>query len=514
MKIKNIFNRKNNINLIYFLLCLFPLIIFTRDFLKISELDNIIGKSFFEILFFSIKQGFLSTILAFLIGIIPGYYAGQGNSWISKILESTIFIPFFFPVISTVTAFSIIFNMDFMKNFNILYTLKGILIGNVFYNSPIFVKYISEGLKSIPPDLRENMELDGASKIEIFFLGEIKIIMAQIIRAALLVFTYSFLSFGIILSLGGIRYSTLEIEISTTFRGQLNFSKGILLGIVQFIFLIIINLVRFYPKEYFVERRNNSKLEKKLEKNIILLKIVSIFYILGEYIVVFSSILFSFYDYYIGKFSLKYYKIIFSQDFNRDYPIIKSIFNTFFIASMVAIVVIWISYILIKNYNKITEIMIFANVGISGAFLGITLYYLNILYNIPLVILVMIGLIIGTVPVAYSFMYQYIKKFPREIYENSLLDCNSIFERFIYVEFPILRKIFISSFLQIFAIVLGEFTLTYTMQLEDMLPLVSLVNYSMVSNKRYLESAAFSSVILIVVIGLFLLGEFLKNKEN
>ena len=488
--------------------------IFTRDFFKISQLNNAMGKSFFQILFFSIKQGVLSTILAFFVALIPGYYAGHSNSRISKLLDSTVFIPFFFPVISTVTSFSIIFNLPFMNNFNILYTLNGILIGNIFYNSPIFVKYISEGLKSIPSELLENMKLDGASRTEIFLLGEIKIIMAQIMRGALLVFTYSFLSFGIILSLGGIRYTTLEIEIATTFKGQLNFSMGIFLGIVQFLLLVIINLARFFPKEYYVERRFKNHLEKKSEKKLIPLKFISIIYLLGEYIVVFSSILFSFYDYYIGKFTLKYYKTIFSNDFNREYQVIKSILNTFFISSIVALIVIFFSYILIKNYNKFTEVMIFANIGISGAFLGITLYYLNILYNIPLLILVIIGLIIGTVPVAYSFMYQYIKKFPIEIYENSLLDCNNSLERFVYIEFPILKKIFISSFLQIFAIVLGEFTLVYTMQLEDLLPLVSLVNYSMVSNKKYLESAAFSSIILITVIGLFVLGEILKDKEK
>lgn len=508
MKIGNSLSKKNGINILYFALWFFPLFIFIKNFFSLSSLNDILGKGFLDIIYFSLKQGILSTILSFILGILPAYYAGYSNSLVSKLLNSSIFIPFFFPVISTVTAFSIIFNFEFMKNFNILYTLKAILIGNVFYNSPIFVKYISDGIRSIPDEIREGMEMEGANKLEIFLFGELKLIMPQLIRATLLVFTYSFLSFGIILSLGGIRFNTLEIEIAATFKGQMNFSKGIFYGIIQFGILMLINLLRFLPQEYFVENRNIK------EKEMLSLKILSIGYLILEYAVVISSIIFSFYDYYIGKISLKYYKTIFSSTFNDEYPVIKSFFNSLGVSSIVAVIVIIISYILIKNYNKFTELIIFANVGISGAFLGITLFYMHIIYNLPLWILLVLGQIMITIPVAYSFMYQYIKKFPMEIYENTLLDCKNVFERFIYVELPLLKRIFISTFLQIFAIVLGEFTLAYAMQIEDLFPLVSLVNYSMVANKKYLESAAFTTIILMIVFVLFLMGEFLKSRED
>ncbi|MGF6906515.1 ABC transporter permease [Fusobacterium sp. PH5-44] len=508
MKVSNLLSKKSGVNFLYFILWFFPLFIFVKNFLSLSELNDIFGKGFVTSIYFSLKQGLLSTFLAFLFGILPAYYAGYSNSFVSKLLNGSIFIPFFFPVISTVTAFSILFNLEFMKNFNILYTLKAILIGNVFYNSPIFVKYISDGIRSIPNEIREGMEIDGANRVEIFLFGEMKLIMPQIIRAGLLVFTYSFLSFGIILSLGGIRFSTLEIEIASTFRGQINFSKGIFYGVIQFGMLMIINFLRFLPKEYFLE---NKKIKGR---EIFFLKIISIGYLILEYGIVISSIFFSFYDYYIGKITFKYYKILFSPAFNIEYPIIESFFNSLVVSSIVATIVIVISYVLIKNYNRFTELIIFANVGISGAFLGITLFYMHIVYSMPLWILLILGQIMISIPVAYSFMYQYIKRFPVEISENALLDCNSLFERVIYVELPLLKRIFISTFLQIFAIVLGEFTMAYAMQIEDLFPMVSLVNYSMVANKKYLESAAFTSVILIIVIVLFLFGEYLKSEKN
>src|SRR3712207_9194999 len=79
--------------------------------------------------------------------------------------------------------------------------------------------------------------------------------------------------------------------------------------------------------------------------------------------------------------------------------------------------------------------------------------------------------------------------FPRDLEEMAFLDGASSWKYFWSIQFPILRPLFLLSFLQSFAIFLGEFTLAYTMQLGDMFPVVSLVNYSLLMDKKYLESS-------------------------
>jgi thiamine transport system permease protein len=310
------------------------------------------------------------------------------------------------------------------------------------------------------------------------------------------------------MSLGGIRFTTLEVKIVSTFMGGNNFSYGIFYGLVQLLILGFINIPRLMVTEISLSN------DRKIGKTNFFFKLFSLIYLLFEYGIVLSGFIFSFFNYYIGKFSLKYYKLIFSSEFNEEYPIIKSIVNSVKISFAVGLIVIFFSYLLIKNYSKFTEILMFSYVGISGGFLGIALYYLNISFNIPIYIIVVVGQIITAIPIGYSFMYQYIKKFPKELLENAQIDCNNKWEKFIYVEFPNLKNIFLSAFLQVFAIIFGEFTLVYTMQIEDILPLSSLVNYSMVANKKYLESAAFTAIIIMIIGVLFLIGEFLKGKEE
>lgn len=496
------------VNFIYGVIWLAPIYFFVKDFFELSSLEILKESYIQDIIFFSIKQGMYSATVALLMGIIPAYYSAYHRDTLSKFIQGLVFIPFFFPVISIVTIFSLIFNLPILKELNVLYSLKGIIIANVFYNSPIFVKYIGEGLKKIPKELVEAMKIDGADGKTIFFKGQLPLILPQIFRAFILVFTYCFLSLGIILSLGGIKYSNIEVEIANTLMGGADFSKAMLLGGVQFIILLVLNSLGIFVKEYEI---TGEQEEKKLNP---IFKIYSLIYTIFQYGVVGLAFLFSFINQFTGKFSLKAYQNIFSKEFNEDFGVIVGIINSLGISIVVSGITVFIIYLIIKNYSRLTDIIIFSNMGISGAFLAITLYYMNVLFNIPLIILLGIGYLIVAIPIGYSFMYQYVKKFPLEILEASELDCKNFYQKFRYVEFPILKNIFISSFLQVFAIIFGEFTVVYTMQLGDIIPIASLVNYSLVTSKKYMESSAFSAIILFIVLGAFLLGEYFKEKDK
>lgn len=283
---KNREKTKIYINVFYALVWFIPLYFFMRDFFKIEDAGIFFERKTLDIVLFSIKQGFYSTMAALAIAIIPAYFAAYEKGIVSRLLHGLLFIPFFFPIISTVTIFSIIFNMEFFKGMGILYSLKAIIIANVFYNSPIFIKYISEGLKRVPKELTEALKMEGAGNIRIFFSGQLPLILPQIFRGFILVFTYCFTGFGIILSLGGIRFSTLEVEIASTLMGELNFSKAMIFGMIQFFILIILNLTGVFVKEYELEG------EEEYKKQNIFFRGYSIVYLFLQYLIVASSFLF------------------------------------------------------------------------------------------------------------------------------------------------------------------------------------------------------------------------------
>ncbi|KAF2956226.1 hypothetical protein AS160_06740 [Marinitoga sp. 38H-ov] len=119
-------------------------------------------KDFFEILFktrtlrilkYTFLQASLSVIISFLISFFPSLYVANNKNYLSKILENSFFIPFFFPPIPTIIAFSLLYSsnglISKLFNINILYSLTAIILAHSFYNSPIIELLIS--LHSLTP---------------------------------------------------------------------------------------------------------------------------------------------------------------------------------------------------------------------------------------------------------------------------------------------------------------------------------------------------------------------------
>lgn len=507
---KKIVLLKKTVITLFFIICLLPLLTFMRDFFNFSSLNIIFKERTFLILKNSLFQAFLSTFVAFIISLLPAYYISRSNNIFSKLLKNTIFIPFFYPSISAVVSFSVIF-LFIKKKFgiNISYSLLAVIIGHSFYNSPIFVKYIGDALKRVDDSFVEEAKILGASNFIIFFKIELPMIIHSIFKGFIIVFIYSFTSFAIVLSLGTLKYSTFEVAIAQTLMNELDFSKALVYSLLQMGILLFLNSV-LYRKSIYNSGNENRK-NVKLNLNIVSF---SIFYLIFEYGVVFVGILAGFFNFQKSKFDFTAFFIIFSEKFNNKYPVAKSIGNSLLLAFLVATIVIIISYFLLRWGEKSTEIFILSTLGISSVFIAMCLYYLHLIYSIPLILLLMIGFIQVSIPISYSFLHKYIKGFDKTIIEAAKIDGANSFEIFRKIEFPILKPIFLTVFLQIFAIIYGEFTIAYSMQISTHFPVVSVVNYSMLGRKLMMESAAFSGVNVLIVYTIYGLSQIIVKDKN
>lgn len=498
------------LELTYLGIWIIPFIIFAKDFFVLNDFLSIFDKDLFKLIQFTFKQSFYSTLFAFLCGIIPAIYIAYNKNLLSRFIESTIFIPFFFPVVSTIISFTILGNFDFFKKIGFLYSFKGIIIANIFYNTPIFVKYISDGLKKISPNIIEMSEIDGASSIKILTAIKLPLLLPSILKASFLVFSYCFTSFGVILGIGGIGFSTIEVEIATTLFSSFNFSKAFALGILQFILLFSVN----YFSELAETHQLQDEYKLKKEKVSIYTQIISVLYLIFEYSIVLISIIFAFVDKSTGKFTLKYFLKLFTREFNDSYPIYKAFLNSSIISGITALLTIIFVYFFLKKYSKTTNYVVLSSLGISSAFLGICLIYMNILFNIPLFLILILGYFMITVPIAYSYMYHPLRSFDKSLIEAGKLDGANSVNIFFNIEFPLLKNIFIGTFIQIFAIIFAEFTISYTMQIKDFLPTMSTVNYDMSSNRHFAESTALGALNTLIIISLFILANLKSKKEE
>src|SRR3712207_9219112 len=83
------------INSIYLLLWILPLFWFIRDFWIVEDIQSSFDRTLWETILFTWEQSLYSSFLAFFIAIIPARYLAYHNNFLSKMLESLLFIPFF-----------------------------------------------------------------------------------------------------------------------------------------------------------------------------------------------------------------------------------------------------------------------------------------------------------------------------------------------------------------------------------------------------------------------------------
>ena len=196
-------------------------------------------------------------------------------------------------------------------------------------------------------------EIDGASSLKILTKVKLPLLLPSILKASFLVFSYCFTSFGVILGIGGIGFSTIEVEIATTLFSSFDFSKAFALGILQFILLFTVN--------YFSELAETHQLQEeykiKNEKISFFTKFMAVFYLFFEYSIVLISVFFAFIDKNTGKFTIKYFLKLFTKDFNENYPVYKAFFNSTIISIVTALLTIVFVYFFHFGFSTIHQFL-------------------------------------------------------------------------------------------------------------------------------------------------------------
>ena len=204
--------------------------------------SEIVGR----VLWFTIWQAALSTILTLAIGLPGAYllarYEFRGKSW----LQALSAVPFVIPTVVVAAAFYALLgprgwlNLTAMRIFGLsaapiqlTNTIYAILLAHIFYNTTIVLRMVGDFWSHIDPRLNQAARTLGANRATTFFKITLPLIGPAVAAAALLVFIFDFTSFGVILILGGPRFSTLEVEIYYQTISLFNLPLAAVLSLLQ-----------------------------------------------------------------------------------------------------------------------------------------------------------------------------------------------------------------------------------------------------------------------------------------
>lgn len=241
----------------YPLAAIFGLSLAPDGVLDLGSLGQLVATSYYlDTLLFTVGQAVASTLLTLLLALPTAYifvrYTFPGKS----LLLSLATLAFVLPTVVVAAAFTALVGPRGIVN-NALQawlgletppvqlegTLAIILIVHVFYNYAVALRIIVSFWSNQSPRIEEAARVLGASGWRLWRDVRLPVLRPALMAAAVLVFVFTFTSFGVVLILGGPRFATLEVEIYQQAVNLFNLPVAAGLSLVQIGLMVLMMLV-------------------------------------------------------------------------------------------------------------------------------------------------------------------------------------------------------------------------------------------------------------------------------
>ncbi|MBZ0283505.1 MAG: iron ABC transporter permease [Anaerolineae bacterium] len=242
---------------VYPLLSIFAVSLAPEGQLDLSGFARLVTSDYYrETLWFTLWQAALSTLLT-LAFALPGAYIFVRYRFPGKSLFlSLATLPFVLPTVVVAAAFTALIGPRGLLNTALMdlfaldsppiqldRSLTIILIVHIFYNYAVALRIITGFWANQNPRIEEAARILGAHGWRLWWEIRLPILRPAILAAVLLVFMFTFTSFGVVLILGGPRFATLEVEIYRQAANLFNLPVAAALSLVQISFMFVVMLV-------------------------------------------------------------------------------------------------------------------------------------------------------------------------------------------------------------------------------------------------------------------------------
>lgn len=206
---------------------------------QFGRIGEVLGRADMQrVLWFTTWQALASTALTLLIAL-PGAYVFARFDFPGKgALRAAVTVPFVLPTVVVGTAFLALLGrgglLDELWGIRLDTTVWAILLAHVFFNYAVVVRTVGGLWAQLDPRQEEAARVLGAGRFAAWRRVTLPALAPALAAAALMVFLFTFTSFGVVQILGGPSYSTLEVEIYRQTAQLLDLSTAAVLTLVQF----------------------------------------------------------------------------------------------------------------------------------------------------------------------------------------------------------------------------------------------------------------------------------------
>ncbi len=190
---------------------------------------------------FTLWSSTVATVLACVLGLPAAHVLHRlsfpGRTWVRALLV----VPFVLPTVVVGVAFEQLIGRTGPLGFlGLDGTPAAIVAGLVFFNASVVVRVVGGAWESLDPRPAEAAAALGATPWQVFRDVTFPSLRPALVSAATVVFLFCATAFGIVLTLGGLRYSSVETQIYLLTNELLDLQGAAALSVLQ---LLVVTLL-------------------------------------------------------------------------------------------------------------------------------------------------------------------------------------------------------------------------------------------------------------------------------
>jgi thiamine transport system permease protein len=222
-----------------------------------APLGEVIGDATnWRILWFTVWQAAVSAALTLLVGLPAAWAVGRNDFRGRGLVRALVVVPFVMPTVVMGAALRATFARTGLDDgaIRLDQTIWAILLAHVVFNVAVVVRVVGGWWSLLDQHVVDAAKLLGANRRQVFREVTVAHLKPALWAAALIVFLFSFTSFGVILVVGGPTHPTLETEIWRHATQRTDFTAAAALAAVQLVVVLVLIIGSGYA-----ERRTASR---------------------------------------------------------------------------------------------------------------------------------------------------------------------------------------------------------------------------------------------------------------
>jgi thiamine transport system permease protein len=214
-----------------------------------------------RVLWFTVWSAGLATLCSVLLGLPAAYVLHRLSFPFRNVVRTLLLVPFVLPTVVVGVAFRLLLGESGPLGFlGLDGTPVAIIAGLVFFNLAVVIRAVGATWESLDPRPGEAAAALGATPRQVFLTVTLPALRPAVVSAASVVFLFCATSFGVVLTLGGVRYSSVETEIYLLTTQLLDLRAAAALSILQLLavtaLLVVAGRLRAVP-DPTLERRTS-----------------------------------------------------------------------------------------------------------------------------------------------------------------------------------------------------------------------------------------------------------------